>query len=121
MPQTFWKKILTIILVSLIGVFSFSVKKEYDKNKQIQSEVTRLEDQIAVLEEEKNKLASLTSFFETESFKEREIKRQLGLQKPEEKVIVITESKPTREEQKEPNIEPEAKKERKWWEIIFGR
>ena len=120
MFSSFPKKIFLFFLIAIFAFAFSSAKKEGDKNKNIYSEMDRLEEQAVNLEKEKQNLSNLIAFFDTPSYKEREAKEQIGLQNPGEKVIVIT----RKEEQ---NIEaPQKIKDapksnfRKWIKFIFG-
>ncbi|MFH1175334.1 MAG: hypothetical protein V1698_01255 [bacterium] len=120
MFDSFWGKLGCLILVASIGASLFFARKEMLKNKQIQNEVSELESQLIRLEEEKERLQNETAYFETEDFQRKEIKRQLGMRNPDERVIVIVKGEDKIEQSQE--IQPKAKDEsvNNWWNKIYN-
>lgn len=114
------KKIALFVLV-VVFVFVFSAaRKEGEKNRQIFSEIDNLKNQADQLKKEKQNLSSLMAFFETETFKERELKKQLGLQKEGEKVILISEKKDPFVEGADEMEADEESNLKKWVSFIFN-
>lgn len=84
--QQFYK---TIFIFAAIGYFLFltykSVLYNYNTNKKIDS----LKEEIALLEIEEDYLANLNVYYQTDSYKELEARRKLGLKGSGETVIKI--------------------------------
>ncbi len=120
MFNTFYKKLILLTGITVLTLLFFAVRKETEKNKQIRENVRQLEEKILSLKQEETSLAGLIEFFQTADFKEREIKQQLGMQKPDEKVIVIT--RDTNPELKHPDENDDQPKNNlvKWWNFIFN-
>jgi len=120
MFNTFYKKLILFIGIIVLILLFFAARKESAKNQLIREEVRQLEEQISNLRQEKTNLAGLIEFFQTSDFKEREIKQQLGMQNPDEKVIVITQNNdPELSQVDEENNQPENNLT-KWWNFIFN-
>lgn len=114
------KKIALFVLIAVF-VFVFSAaREEGEKNRQIFSEIDNLKNQADQLKKEKQNLSSLMAFFETETFKERELKKQLGLQKEGEKVILISEKKDLVVEGADEMKAEEESNLKKWVSFIFN-
>ena len=84
--QQFYK---TIFIFAAVGYFLFltykSVLYNYNTNKKIDS----LNEEIALLEIEEEYLANLNVYYQTDSYKELEARRKLGLKGSGETVIKI--------------------------------
>ncbi|TRZ77752.1 hypothetical protein D4R87_02160 [bacterium] len=120
MFNTFYKKLILFTGITVFALLFFAARKESDKNKQIRENVRQLEEKILSLKQEETSLAGLIEFFQTADFKEREIKQQLGMQNPDEKVIVITQdNNPELQHSDEENNQPENNLT-KWWNFIFN-
>lgn len=82
-----------------------------------------MEKEIATLNLENENLQNLILYYQTPSYKERELKRKLGLVEPDEKVVIISKEPPPA---KTPSPTPAAEEPKKpnwelWWEFFFGR
>jgi len=116
----FYKKLILFLGITVLILIFFSIKKESKKAKLVREEVRQLEEKILSLRQEETSLAGLIEFFQTSDFKEREIKQQLGMQKLDEKVIVITrDDNPESNRLNEGNDQPENNLT-KWWDFIFN-
>lgn len=94
---SFLKKLIKspIFSVALVFVLVFggiALTKEIIKRSQVQKEINKLEQEVKLLENENLKLADLLEYLNTDFFKEKEARLKLGLQKPGEKLIIISPS-----------------------------
>lgn len=126
-------RVFIIMGICLLVFIGFSLGKETYRNYQIQKEIQALEEEISSIEKNNNNLTRLIEYFKTESYQEKEARQKLGLQKEEEKVVVITDESIEPEELEMENAEnsieefnqsEEIQKEeisnpRKWWNFIF--
>lgn len=90
---------------------------------EIQKETDKLKKEAERLEVDNKDLAGYLDYFASESFKEREMRLKLNLQKPDERVIIISrEENQTREE----SVASKDDKSwmlsnlNKWWNYFFG-
>jgi len=98
-------------------------------NFNLKESISKLHQQIAVLEQQKKDLNNLILYYQSDSFKELEARRKLGFKKPGEKVVIL-ELSPSAE-----NFPEEVEKEKKgvagkstasvkpnwrlWWEFFM--
>ncbi|TSC96309.1 MAG: Uncharacterized protein Athens101410_23 [Parcubacteria group bacterium Athens1014_10] len=110
---------LLFFLIVLIGATSKITAKRYKINKEIYN----LKKEANDLDVQNKELTKMIEYLDTLSFKEKEARLKLGLQKEGEKTIIITspyselKSKELKIEEKElvrSNI-------LKWWEYFFSK
>lgn len=80
---------VTTVVVLLI---LFSLAQEMNRRLQIQREVTRLTEEVNVMEKHIIELEQLNEYFKTADYKERLAREQLNFRAPGEKVVLIPES-----------------------------
>jgi len=96
------------------------------RRNQVNKDIEGFKKEISDLEKQKNELTNLIGYLDTLSFKEKEARLKLGLQKEGEKTIVIT-NPYIEETKKEDAIATESKKASvydnisKWWKYFFSR
>lgn len=107
-----------------IFIFTFSAFLKITWQKiEIQGQIDKLKNEAERLEANNKDLTGFLDYFESESFKEREMRLKLNLQKPDERVIIIS-----RDEVKSKKEVSEAQDDkaqmisniRKWWKYFFG-
>ncbi len=76
--------------LALFIFLSFSFGREYVRNAQIQATIASLENQAREIEERNVEIARINAELESESFLEREARLRLGLVKPGERVVIIS-------------------------------
>ena len=92
--NSFWtnlfsSKITLSVLVVILAFISFSIYKEKRGQETINSSLSRLEQEIAVLEHQNLSLTDMIKYLQTDRFVEFEAREKLGFQKPGEKVVII--------------------------------
>lgn len=106
--------ILAVIYFScLTGLATY---RNYKTNQQIKT----LKAEIELKEQENQNLKNLIAYYQTQSFKEKEARKKLGLVKPDEKMIIISQEPPS--SKKSPAPQPEGPKKPNyllWWEFFF--
>lgn len=99
----------------------------FKKKKEVESEIQRLKNENSALTENKNELNNLINYYQDKNFLEKEARRRLNLQKPDEKAVVVIDKReskklPANAASAAPNIF-EAKKSLpniyKWLNLIF--
>jgi len=104
------------ILLLVITVFYFA--KETYKKRQINSIISGLQTEIDSLEGENKEILELISYYKTMTYKERQARTLLGLQKEGEFAVALPQSKTSGEtdalvnEDKDSNL-------KKWWNYFF--
>lgn len=118
-----WFLFLSLLLV---GYTFFILGKMVYQNYKINQQIKSLEKEVLKIEKENQHLSDLISFFQTETFKEREVREKLGLVKPGEKVLVFPESEGGEESFLEEKTFEEKQGEQekipnwqKWWNFFF--
>ncbi len=110
-------------LVVLVGL-GVALTKDFYRKAKINQEINTLEEEIGHLSQRNEELTGLISYFESDTFKEREARSKLNVQKPGERVIEVEEpeieaavlaTQPVTEtEEPRNNIE-------RWWLHFFDR
>lgn len=123
--------IVNSIVVAVVVYLLFLTYKSVISNYRTNQKIDNLEDEIVLLEIEKQYLADLNIYYSTDTYKELEARRKLGLKKKGETVIKIPISEDrlaqyqknlTNQNQdikKSPTITTEESNPRKWIRFIF--
>lgn len=74
-----------VVIVYLLAVLISTVKHNYDMGQQIKS----LKGQISLLQDQKSALSDSIAYYQTNSYRDRQARSQLGLQLPGENVVII--------------------------------
>ena len=113
-------------LVALVFIVLAIVKETYRK-KQIQKEISALEEEAKRIQVDNSRLADKLTYLEGRDYQEKEIRDKLNLQSPEENVVIIK-SGPTGKvvDNSEKDQAPESQKlvvkttnPEKWWNYFF--
>ena len=113
--------IFLLIIGLIILVFGLmALGKVFFRTHEINREISRLEKEIQESEKNKKEFKQLIEYLKTDSFKEKDARLKLDLQKPGEKVVAIFSSENSdlisgeaKDKEKENSI--------KWWKYFFGR
>lgn len=79
-----------VIVYLMIFYLVFLLGRSLWTNYTLEKSITKLEEQIAALKEEKKTLENLNLYYQTDSFKELEARKKLGWKAPGEKSLVIS-------------------------------
>ncbi|HEB01429.1 MAG TPA: septum formation initiator family protein [Candidatus Portnoybacteria bacterium] len=114
-------KIFLLFGLIILGSIVVGLGRESYHKWQIKREIAALQTEIEELERGNQELANLLEYFKTESFKEKEAREKLNLQKPGEKVVLMPSLEQT-EEEKEMKGEGEkgVSNSTKWWKYLFA-
>lgn len=72
-------------IIYLVVILGQTITKNYTLNKQ----VSDLQEQITQLQDQKDTLAYNIEYYKTKSYQEREARAKLGLQMPDETVVIL--------------------------------
>jgi cell division protein FtsB len=94
-------------LVAVAGYLVVLAGQAVYRNYQAQQETLALKNQLLQAQQERARLEALLVYYQTDSFKEKELRRALLLKKPGEKVFALPESNAAKraEEQKAPTVQ----------------
>jgi cell division protein FtsB len=92
---SFWKKLFfsrffLFLGIIILGFYFFSISKESYKHYKISQEVENLKQEIKKIEDKKMQTKKLIQYLKTESFQERQARLELGMKKPDEKVVILS-------------------------------
>jgi len=82
-------KLTKLAIYFVIFWLIFLLGKSLWQNWVLKHSIGKLNEQIAVLEKEKANLNNLILYYRSDSFKELEARKKLGLKKPGEKVVIL--------------------------------
>lgn len=115
--------ILAIILVYILFLIGNLILKNYQTNKKI----TQANDAIELTEIDNDLQRELLTYYQSDSYREVELRRRLMLKKPGEKVVLlpihakesfqVTPSASVQNLSSEPNATANY---RRWWQAFFG-
>lgn len=116
---------LWLIAGFIIFVFAFSAFLRITWQKmEIQGQIDKLKSEAERLETDNKELAGYLDYFASESFKEREMRLKLNLQRPDERVIIISREE-NRSKEEEPVLQNDKSQMmsniKKWWEYFFNK
>jgi len=82
------------VLIGLIGILcvifiGYGYMKNFMVGQEVNQEINELELEISQLEVENAKLDELTKYFDSQAYAELKARSELGLQKPDENVVII--------------------------------
>lgn len=115
---------LALGLIISVFIFSGFLKITWQKI-EIQREIDKLKTEAGKLEADNKYFSDILDYIGSESFKEREMRLKLNLQKEGEKVIIISDESEkikaeqgTAKENADAAVKPNYKK---WWDYFFGK
>jgi len=115
-------KLFLFFLIIILAVFGYFFVKELRLQYEIEKEISSLEDQITALENKNQDLLALMEYFNSDTFREKEIRSKLNLKKPGEHVVILS---PVGTSSKEEAVKQEGEKAsltnlRQWWDYFFA-
>ncbi len=102
-------KIIKIASFVVIIWVIFLLGRSIWQNWLLRQSIEKLNEQIVTLEKEKKGLNNLIIYYQSDTFKELEARKKLGLKKPGEKVVIL----PSSDDPSSSNFLEEVKKEQK--------
>ncbi|MDQ1283741.1 MAG: hypothetical protein QG620_89 [Patescibacteria group bacterium] len=113
-------------LVAFIFV-GISAGRQTLKKKEIKKEIETLREEAEKIEKDNSTLEDKIAYLESRDYQEKEARDKLGLQKPEENLVVIKQNLSEKEEEEEGHFENQAQEResgetfnpKKWWDYFF--
>jgi len=90
--STIKSKWFLAVLIVLLAAFSYYFFRELSRQYEIQKQIGAMEEDIMQLEKSSAELEDLVAYFQTEDYKEKELRKRLNLQKEGEHVVVLPEN-----------------------------
>ena len=112
---------------AIIGFILYGIGRSVWKNYQVVEKIDKLESEITSEEETNENLKNLLVYYQTDSYKELELRKKLGYKKLGEKVVIIPELSPANQEVVEAEKIAEAEKQIeepnvvKWYNYVLGK
>lgn len=116
--RPFWIFLVLLVVAGyLIFIFSRSLWRNYEVNKELSSLESKIED----YKLRQDYLTNLIAYYQTKSFAEKEARAQLGLKKEGETVLALPQKgKSEKKEEIEENTQIKEKTNaEKWWNFFF--
>lgn len=111
-------KALLVVAAAAIAVTVSAMVREGQRRKMVAKEIRTMQEEVARLEQQRNRLGDLIRSAESPEFLEREARLRLGLQRPGESVLIVPESAGASPDRTTtPEIPPS--NPQKWWKHIF--
>lgn len=118
------KTIITRLLWLVVVLYTgYSLSMAVWRNISVNKRITELTSEIARIKQENEKQQNLMLYYQTDEFKEIELRRRLGYKRPDEQVVVL----PVTFSQGRSGEQPKSKLDRnelpyyrKWLETITG-
>lgn len=123
--QIISSKLFIITGFAVLIFMGVSLSKEVVRRVEISSRVSSLENEISSLEEKNADLSELIAYFKSESYREREARLKLGLEKEGEQVIILPKDSLTNKafginsDQSGPGSKNETPAQNKWWNYFI--
>lgn len=124
--QPFFKKTLSskstsYLLILLLLIILASLGREIFRQINLRREANYLEEELIYLEQENNTLIEDLEKTQTEFFKEKAARTQLGLRKEGEQMIVIVDEGVKEKKEEESYFSQQVSNFRIWWEKFFQK
>lgn len=123
--KSFLPKLVLICGFFILAAVSFFLAKEYYRKRQIQAEITGLEQEAAKINRENLEIQDKIAYLQSQDYQEREAKDKLNLQNPGENVVVIKPGVAREQGIKAENenlpqpLPPDVSNPQKWWKYFF--
>ncbi len=126
--KTIGSKIVTILIVILIFFIIYNIYKSIKQNYEVNQKINFLEKEIEDVKKQNYHLQNLILYYNTDSFKELELRRKLALKKQGETMVLVPENKGQKtDEEKTQSIESNEENNQSltpnyvlWWRYIIG-
>ena len=108
-----------------VGFLLYSTSKVVYRDHKIEKEIEQLKADSERIKNDNRVLQDRIAYFETSEFQERVAKEKLNMQKPDEGVVVIKQSRDgEQQEEVQENVLPQQENNRptylKWWDYFFS-
>lgn len=109
--------------ILLIAFLVVGITKEVVRRLSLREEVATLEKQIAELEAQNRTLGEYVASINTDSFREREARKRLNVQRPGESLLILPETRQLTNADSEAAIQADTgsvSNPQRWWKYFFS-
>lgn len=125
--SSFFAKIFLLVAVIALVYIGICIAKETYKKNQVQKEIAELQERAQKINKDNVQIKEKIAYLESPEYQSKEAKDKLGLQSPDEKVIVVkpgVEKEVMLNQDESPSLEEMPKVEelpnyKKWWNYFF--
>ncbi|HSH31107.1 MAG TPA: septum formation initiator family protein [Candidatus Saccharimonadales bacterium] len=103
-----------------MGYLAVVLVQTVQRNYRLKRQISQLEERIEALGRENEELSYRIQYYQTDSFKEKEARANLGLQAPGEGVIILPKTPPPASAGAGEQKAKPASNFKQWWEFLFG-
>jgi cell division protein FtsB len=82
----------SVVLVVAFAIVAFVTVELYWQKREVDSEISRLQQQADVLNKDNQQLSELIKYLDTPEYKEKEAREKLNLKREGEEVVVLPET-----------------------------
>jgi cell division protein FtsB len=111
----------TVAGVLVAGYIGFYLIGTVRHNYELQRQINSLKQQITDINLDKDQLALKNEYYKTENYKEKQARAKLGLQAPDEKVIILPQSHDKSQPQAEEKPVKKQSNFSQWVDFLLGR
>lgn len=110
-----------LLEVILIVIILIGITKEVVRRMSLRQEIATLEQQIAELQAQNRSLGEYVASINTDSFREREARKRLNLQRPGETLLIVPEADGSSLiASTTPAATPGTTNAQRWWHYFFS-
>jgi cell division protein FtsB len=118
LKQFLQSKVATVLLCGMLGLVMFVTAKLLIQKHEVDSEISKLQNQAGKLDQSNKELSDLIQYLNTPEYTERQAREKLNLKKDGEHVVVLPkDGSAAGDEIEQPSAESNAKK---WLDYFFG-
>ncbi|OGH68650.1 MAG: hypothetical protein A2754_02260 [Candidatus Magasanikbacteria bacterium RIFCSPHIGHO2_01_FULL_47_8] len=114
------KLAVTVALV-LLAIAGFYLARESYRKAQVNQEIRDLQNQISMVEGKNKEISDLIKYYKSQTYKERQARTLLNLQKPGEFAVALPQSPEDQNPANQPESNGSATNLKLWWDYFFGK
>jgi cell division protein FtsB len=126
LKRLIYSKIFFVVGLIILILFTAALGKRIVEHYKINQEITKLDQEVTKLESHNAELEKLAEYLNTDLYVEEAARIKLGLQKPDESVVIVPEESFQSEEKSGDLTSPEKRSPEetnagKWWNYFFKK
>jgi len=119
--KIFGWKIIIVINLALLLFFGFNFFKEWNRNRELDAEIKKLEMTAKEVEAKNLDILNLAKYLDTQEFLETQARTKLGLKKSGEQAVVVNLPQMETATSVKAQGKMEFSNSQKWWLYFFGK
>ncbi len=121
LKKFFGWKIIIVLNLALLLFFGFNLFKEWNRNRELDAEIEKLETAAKEVEAKNLDILNLAKYLDTQEFLEEQARTKLGLKRSGETAVVVSLPQMETASSVLAQAELELKNSQRWWLLFFGR